>query len=154
MRSCKAAAVFDIDDTLVSSQPVLSTNSPAYDYEPATSNASVANCTTPVIEATKSLFLRLKRSGVTPILMTGRPERQRQETTSCLESLGVSGWQTLIMRAEGDDRPASVYKAQARKGLQQKGWKIGPSTGDRISDMSFGHLGHGFLLPNPMYLIP
>lgn len=129
-------------------------NTPAYDCDSATSNAYVTDCTTPVITATRGLFLRLQRSGVTPILITGRPESQRDGTTSCLESLGVSGWQALVMRAEGDDRPAPVYKAQARKGLQPRGWKIGPSTGDQISDMSFGHLGHGFLLPNPMYLIP
>jgi len=34
------------------------------------------------------------------------------------------------------------------------GVKIGPSIGDQVSDMSYGYLGRGFLLPNLMYLVP
>lgn len=154
VRRCKAAAVFDIDDTLVTWFPVLSSNSPAFGYDSARADAAMAACTTPVIEGTKRLYLTLQRMGVTPILITGRPDTQRDITVACLNSLGLAGWQTLIMRAAGDDRPASVYKSQARKGLERQGWRIGPSTGDQISDMALGHLGHGFLIPNPMYFIP
>jgi len=30
---------------------------------------------------------------------------------------------------------------------------IAASVGDQVSDMSFGHLMHGFLLPNTMYYL-
>lgn len=154
VRKCKAAAVFDIDDTLISSYPVLSTNNPVFDYNEERSNAAIATCSDPVIAATKRLFKQLRRMGISVALITGRPDSQRADTVSCLNSLGVSGWSSLTMRSAGDKVPASVYKSRARKALEKKGWKIGPSIGDQISDMSYGHLGHGFLVPNPMYLIP
>ena len=154
VRACRAAAVFDIDDTLVTWFPVLSTNDPAFSINSTRSNDAIAECVPPVIGATKRLYTSLQRLGVTPMLITGRPDTQRADTVRCLESLGISGWNTLVMRSAGDERPASVYKSQARKGMERKGWKIGPSTGDQISDMAMGHLGHGFLIPNPMYFIP
>ncbi len=154
VRACRAAAVFDIDDTLLSSYPTLSTNVPAFTWHSATSDASVEDCTKPVIEATRRLFKAFKRLGVTPMLITGRSDTQREETVRCLEAAGISGWNTLVMRSPDNRLPASVYKSQARKALEKKGWTIGPSVGDQISDMSYGHLGRGFLVPNPMYFIP
>lgn len=154
VRACRAAAVFDIDDTLLSSYPTLSTNVPAFTWDSATSDASVEDCTKPVIDATRRLFNAFKKLGVTPMLITGRSDTQREETVRCLEAVGISGWETLVMRGSDNRLPASVYKSQARKALEKKGWTIGPSTGDQISDMSYGHLGRGFLLPNPMYFIP
>lgn len=154
VRNCQAAAVFDIDDTLLSSYPTLSTNEPAFSWDSATSEASVNNCTKPVIQATRNLFTALKKLGVTPMLITGRSDSQREATIRCLEEVGISGWGSLVMRAADNRLPASVYKSRARRNLERQGWKIGPSTGDQVSDMSYGHLGRGFLLPNPMYFIP
>ena len=47
-----------------------------------------------------------------------------------------------------------MFKAQARKALEQKGYTILVSVGDQISDMAGGHLGGGIWLPNPIYFIP
>jgi len=154
VRACKAAAVFDVDDTLVNWQPILSTLPEPYTYDSTVSDAAIAACTTPAQQATKSLYLALQRMGVTTFLITGRPESQREQSATCLESLGISGWRQFILRAPGDDRPASVYKSTARRSLERQGWRIGPSVGDQVSDMSLGHLGAGFLVPNVMYFIP
>lgn len=40
------------------------------------------------------------------------------------------------------------------RGRRNTGVRIGQRVGDQISDMSLGALEHGFLIPNPMYLIP
>lgn len=154
VRACKAAAVFDVDDTLVNWQPILSALPQPYTYDSAVSDAAIAACTTPVQQATKKLYRALQTMGVTTFLITGRPESQRQQSAACLESLGISGWKKFILRAPGDDRPASVYKSTARRALERQGWRIGPSVGDQVSDMSLGHLGAGFLVPNVMYFIP
>lgn len=154
VRACRAAAVFDVDDTLVNWQPILSTLPQPYTFDAAVSDAAISACTTPVQQATKALYTALQRMGVTTFLITGRPESQRQQSATCLESLGISGWKQFILRAPGDERPASVYKSTARRSLERQGWRIGPSVGDQVSDMALGHLGAGFLVPNVMYFIP
>lgn len=154
VRECKLAAVFDIDDTLLSSYPTLSTNSPAFTYSPAADDAATTQCTTPVIEPVKRLYLALQRLGYATVLITGRSESKRDATIACLDRNGISGWEALVMKPSGSTLEASAYKAQARRSLVREGWRIGPSTGDQVSDMSYGSLAHGFLLPNPMYLIP
>jgi hypothetical protein len=46
------------------------------------------------------------------------------------------------------------FKAKARKSLQDDGWTIVASVGDQVSDMAYGRLTYGFLMPNPMYFLP
>lgn len=154
VRSCKAAAVFDIDDTLLSSYPTLSTNTPAFTFSQDAFNAASTNCTATVIEPVKRLYLTLQRMGVATVLLTGRSESLREATSNCLRQAGITNWEELILKQPGDTDSASVYKAKARKALVKAGWRVGPSVGDQISDMSLGSLEHGFLIPNPMYLIP
>lgn len=154
VRACRAAAVFDVDDTLLDWYPVLSTLEPAFTWNSQTSATAIAECSTPVIEATRTLYRTLQRWGVTTFIVTGRSESDRAATASCLESHGISGWRQMVLREEGDVRPASVYKSQARRGFEKQGWRIGPSTGDQVSDMALGFLEHGFLVPNGMYFIP
>lgn len=154
VRGCRAAAVFDIDDTLLSSYPTLSTNSPAFTFSQSSFDAAATQCTATVIEPVKNLYRSLQRMGVAIVLLTGRGESLREPTANCLRQAGITGWEELILRPAGDTDSASIYKMKARKALIKAGWRIGPSVGDQVSDMSYGALGHGFLIPNPMYLIP
>lgn len=154
VRACKVAAVFDIDDTLLSTYQTLSGNTPAFTFSPDAFDAAATNCTAPVIQPVKDLYVHLKRMGVAMVLLTGRGESLREATAKCLTKAGITGWKAFILRQADDTQSASAYKAEARKRLIAQGWKIGPSVGDQVSDMSFGALGRGFLLPNPMYLIP
>lgn len=48
---------------------------------------------------------------------------------------------------------AGEYNASARKALQRDGYTIVASVGDQVSDMSYGHLKRGFLMPNTMYYL-
>ena len=154
VRACKVAAVFDIDDTLLSTYPTLSANTPAFTFSSSAFDAAATSCTAPVIEPVKALYVHLKRLGVNMVLLTGRGEELREPTKKCLQKAGITGWAKFVLRQADDKDSASTYKAKARKALIDQGWKIGPSVGDQVSDMSYGALGRGFLLPNPMYLIP
>jgi acid phosphatase len=72
----------------------------------------------------------------------------------CLNSLGFSGWDRYVMRGSAAPQLSSgEYKAIARKALEKKGFTIVASVGDQVSDMSYGHLRRGFLLPNTMYYL-
>lgn len=154
VRACKAAAVFDIDETLLSNYEWISTLPVPFTYDAAASNVANANCTTPPIKATVALFDALKRIGVTPFLITGRSETSRAVTEACLAKTGITGYSALILAPVGNTQSAGDRKAAQRQELIAQGWKIGPSIGDQISDMSHGSLGRGFLLPNAMYFLP
>lgn len=154
VRRCKVAAVFDIDDTLESNYPVLAAAEPAFTYSGASSYAAESTCAYPVIPANRRLFSDLHRMGLTVFLITGRAESERNVTIACLNAGGITGWQGLIMRPPNSTVSAAVYKSVARARVEKQGWTIGPSIGDQVSDMSLGHLEHGFLVPNPMYYLP
>lgn len=154
VRSCKVAAVFDIDDTLLSSYPTLSSNTPAFSFSQEAFDDAATQCTAPAIVPVKNLYLALQRMGMTMVLLTGRSESLRAATENCLRQAGITGWRTLIMRPLGSSDSAAIYKSEARASIEKSGLRIGPSVGDQISDMSLGALEHGFLIPNPMYLIP
>ncbi|MGI9136417.1 MAG: HAD family acid phosphatase, partial [Candidatus Nanopelagicales bacterium] len=154
VQACKAAAVFDIDETLLSNYEWISTLAVPFSYDSAASNAANSNCTTPPIKATVALFDAFKRLGVTPFLITGRSEKSRAVTESCLAKSGITGYSALILAPVGNTQSAGERKADQRQVLIDKGWKIGPSVGDQVSDMSYGSLSRGFLLPNAMYFLP
>jgi hypothetical protein len=109
---------------------------------------------TPTIKATRKLLVDFQKWGLDIYLITGRAESKRTATVTCLNAAGISGWKNLIMKQLDDQSLASTYKANARKGIEASAVTIGPSVGDQLSDMSYGHLGRGFLLPNLMYFIP
>lgn len=154
VRACKVAAVFDIDDTLLSSYPTLSSNNPAFTFSQEAFDNAATQCTATVIAPVKNLYLALQRMGMKMVLLTGRGESLRAATENCLRQAGITGWDVLIMRQPGSSDSAATYKFQARTAMEKSGLRIGPSVGDQISDMSLGALEHGFLIPNPMYLIP
>ena len=155
VRKCKAMAVFDIDETLLDNYTYYSTTTPAFSFIPATWGPYQASCGQSANSAVTALYSRLRALGVRIAVVTGRNETSRDATTACLTARGVTGWTTLVMQQPADATlTAANYKAQARAALEKQGWRIGPSIGDQVSDMSNGHLAHGFLLPNPMYYIP
>jgi hypothetical protein len=154
VKKCKAAAVFDIDETLFTAYNVASTNTPAFSYDSKRLYVAETTCLLPTIRAAKKLLTDFQNWGINIYLITGRKEPGRAVTIACLNAAGISGWKSLIMKQMDDTNLPSVYKANARKAIEATGVKIGPSIGDQISDMAYGYLGRGFLLPNLMYLVP
>ena len=155
VRTCKAMAIFDIDETLLDNYTYYSTTSPVFSFIPATWGPYQASCKATANAAVTALYSRLRALGVRVAVVTGRNATSRDVTTACLKANGATGWTALVMQEPADAKlTAAQYKAQARAALEKQGWRIGPSIGDQVSDMSNGHLAHGFLLPNPMYYIP
>ncbi|GBF90967.1 hypothetical protein Rsub_03822 [Raphidocelis subcapitata] len=102
-------------------------------------------------------------------LITGRSENARPATVANLEAAGYGKkcaegtlssagkccYNELILRAEGDNRLASIYKPGARGELAKKyGWSVYAAFGDQYSDFNGENPpAFGFKLPNPMYII-
>ncbi len=154
-RTCRPMVVFDVDDTMLSGFNEYSGNNPAFSYDPVRNAQFVEDCATPANVPVRRLFSRLVDDGLTIAVITGRPATQRADTIACLNQRGYTGWDFLITRtAKTADLSSSRFKARARKGLQERGFTIVASVGDQVSDMAYGRLKYGFLLPNPMYFLP
>lgn len=149
----KAAAVFDVDDTLLSFYDVYNQNQFAPEY--ATVQAAELACQQPVIESVRAFFEAAKARKVAVFLLTGRSDDIRTQTENCLAQAGISGWRQLIMRSAAQQSLTQLaYKTAERKGIERRGYVIITSIGDQISDSAGGFTKRGFLLPNPMYLNP
>ena len=151
--ACKPAVVFDIDDTLVSWYPALSTIDFGWNSQ---LDATVKqDCLTPKIRSTAALVDEAKRRNIDVFLITGRNEPDRAVTVSCLAKLGLTGYKELILRApDQKNLTAEAYKSSERKGIEQRGYRIALAIGDQVSDSPGGYTEGAFVLPNPMYFIP
>ena len=154
VRACRATVVFDIDETLLNSYSYAIAQKPQFTFDPATWNQYVADCGYSVITQVRALYNRLMRHGVPISLVSAGPESNKAAVSRCLRARGITGWDSLIMLTK-DEAGLSVgeFKADARKRLQQDDLRIVASVGDQVSDMAYGHLKRGLLLPNVMYYL-
>lgn len=151
VRRCKVAVVFDIDDTLMSSWPYSKVQDPPLSFHPDTWSAFVEACGYAPITPTIDLLNGLRRRGVYVAVISGGSDAIATSFTSCLTRNGVQGWDQATFRpASSAGSTAAQFKATARAALEKKGYAIIASIGDQVSDMSWGHLERGFLLPNVM----
>lgn len=151
VRRCRVAVVFDIDDTLMSSWPYEKAQDPPLSFHPDTWAAFVASCGYDPITPSITLLNDLRARGVYVAVVSGGSESIATSFTSCLMRNGVQGWDQATFRpASAADMTAAQYKVRVRMALEQKGYAIIASIGDQVSDMSWGHLERGFLLPNVM----
>jgi hypothetical protein len=151
--SCTPAAVFDIDDTLVSTYDVY--NRHGFAPTPTQVGAASSACAGQTITPVARLLRVAVESGVDVFLLTGRSEDKRANTESCLRGRGITGWTALTMRSTDEESlRAYAYKSRERGRLVAAGYDIAFSIGDQYSDVSGGYLDRGFVLPNPMYAIP
>jgi hypothetical protein len=154
VRVCKAMVVFDVDETLLNSYSYSIAQDPQFSFNPSTWSEYVDSCGYSAIPQTRTLFNRLKDLGVHIALVSSGNRDTKSAMIPCLNSLGFSGWDRYVMR--GSAAPGlsgGEYKAIARKALEGRGFTIVASVGDQVSDMSYGHLRRGFLLPNTMYYL-
>lgn len=155
VRDCKAMVVFDVDETLLNSYSYSVAQDPQFTFNPTTWTDYVDACGYAGIPQTRALFDRFKELGVTVALVSAGSRDTKVAMVTCLHSKGIKGWERYIMRGDNaQDLSAGEYKALARRDLERRGFTIVASIGDQVSDMSYGHLKRGFLLPNTMYYLP
>jgi len=146
----KLAAVFDIDETLLSNVPNI--------LQCAFCSSSIqaqlfANHHLPPIPPVVDVYNFAKSKGVAVILLTGRSEPGRAATVADLTAANISGYAELLLRPAGNTQPAAIMKANARKGIEAKGYKIILSIGDQLSDLAGGYAERTYKLPNPFYFV-
>lgn len=151
VKACKAAVVFDVDETLLDSFSYEVAQDPKFTFDPTTWDAYVDACGYAGIRQTRDIFNRFKKLGMHVSLVSAGSRDNKEAMVSCLHQHGIAGWDNYIMRGSKDSQSTfAEYKAAARTKLQRSGLTIVASIGDQVSDMSYGHLHRGFLMPNVM----
>ena len=65
----------------------------------------------PPIAASMEVLRALHLAGLRIVFLTGRPDRTRPKTEAWLKANGLTAYDRLLMRPEGEARPAGEFKA-------------------------------------------
>ncbi|KAJ8555494.1 hypothetical protein K7X08_012990 [Anisodus acutangulus] len=150
------AWIFDIDETLLSNLPYYVNHGFGSEiFDEVAFDKWVNEAEAPAIPASLKLYKELQQRGFKIFLLTGRSEFQRNDTEKNMLYAGYSNWERLILRGPSDKgKPATQYKSEKRKELEDEGYRIHGSSGDQWSDLvGFAVAQRSFKLPNPMYYI-
>jgi beta-phosphoglucomutase-like phosphatase (HAD superfamily) len=69
--------------------------------------------TDPPIAASMEVLRALRLAGLRIVFLTGRPDYTRPKTERWLEANGLTEYDLLVMRPEGEQRPAGLFKVDA-----------------------------------------
>lgn len=147
-------AVFDVDDTLLSSHPGRRHRFAAHLLS---AGARMPPAYLPPIDPVVRLYRSLRARGVRTAILTGRRSTNEAVTLDNLRWAGVDGWDHAIFRAVGTPEQhmdAVDYKSRQRARLAAAGYRIVANVGDQHSDLHGGNSGVAVKLPNPMHTIP
>lgn len=147
-------AIFDVDDTLLSSHPGRRHRFAAHLLS---AGARMPPAYLPPIDPVVRLYRSLRARGVRTAILTGRRSTNEAVTLDNLRWAGVDGWDHAIFRAAGTPEQhmdAVDYKSRQRARLAAAGYRIVANVGDQHSDLHGGNSGVAVKLPNPMHTIP
>jgi beta-phosphoglucomutase-like phosphatase (HAD superfamily) len=72
----------------------------------------------PPIAASMEILRALHAQGIRIVFLTGRPEYTRPKTERWLRANGLTEYDDLLMRPEGEYRPAGFFKVEVIEGLR------------------------------------
>lgn len=76
--------------------------------------------TDPPIAASMEVLRAMHAAGLRILFLTGRPEYTRPKTMRWLEANGLTAYDALIMRPDGEYRPAGFFKADVVDDLRRE----------------------------------
>jgi phosphoglycolate phosphatase-like HAD superfamily hydrolase len=85
----------------------------------------------PPIAASMEILQAMRAHGARVIFLTGRPEYTRPKTERWLQANGLGEYDVLLMRPEGEFRPAGEFKVEEIKALRDR-YEIVCAFEDRI----------------------
>jgi acid phosphatase len=150
----KLGIVFDIDETILSNWPELSSLGLGF-YQPK-EDIWERSEKAEAIPGTAALYKQALEAGLDVFLITGRREGMRQVTEDNLKAQGISKWTKLVLRSDQEaDETALVYKSSERRKIVMEGYTLSMSIGDQWSDLRGEPEAEiSVKLPNPFYFIP
>lgn len=145
----KPVAVFDIDETAISTWVILEQGNFSWDPQRFSNFVGAGHGT--AIKPALGLFTRLRDAGIPVVFLTGRSESVREGTMRALEREGYSGYEALYMKPESEKRSTGEFKAAVRASIEASGRTIVMCVGDKPEDLRGSGSQSDFLLPNPFY---
>ncbi|XP_048446568.1 uncharacterized protein At2g39920 [Pyrus x bretschneideri] len=99
------------------------------------------------------LYMELHAGGWPLILLSRKPEAERNSSTEDLISAGYRAWSSLIMRSEDELRMESHdYFSKRRDAMQREGFRVIASISSHMDALRSPFSGERiFKLPNPIY---
>jgi acid phosphatase len=148
----KAAVVFDVDETAITSYDFYKKWD--FAYVPRYFDMWVDSAKAPAIPSVLDLYNYLLKRKFKVIFITGRKNFQYESTFKNLVSSGYSGFDTLITKgAEYAGQTAEKFKSEKRSELVENGYTIEGTVGDQWSDLKGPYHGIQVKIPNYMYII-
>jgi hypothetical protein len=147
----KLTMVFDLDETLLSNLPHMTTLD--FGYVPPEWDRWVEAASAPPIEPVRRLYRTARDLGIDVVFLTGRLEKGREGTERNLRAIGCADYLALICRPDDLRGPVAAFKAGIRRQLiEQQGRTLIANIGDQESDLAGGFAERVFKLPNPFYI--
>lgn len=100
-----------------------------------------------------SLYTKLQASGWSLILLSRKPEKQRNATIQHLISAGYRDWSSTVMRSDNEiEIDSREYFSRRTVAMQKAGFRISGVISSQMDALTSVSLGHRvFKLPNPVY---
>lgn len=155
-RTDKMAAVFDIDETVLSNLEY----EYAYDfgYNPETWLEWIKQSKAKAIKPVLKLYHLCLKFNISVFFVTGRTQLSQDlkedPTVINLKKEGYYSWKKIFFKPLNSKMTTVEYKTNCRKEIESQGYKIILNIGDQWSDLVGGYSQQIFKLPNPMYYIP
>lgn len=149
----KPAAVFDIDDTALSTFTYERAHDFGFDNVSWTSWERADRF--PAIVPTLRLAQHLAHEHIAIFFVTGRRAPERGVTLHELALAGYPKPAGLYLRPVNDHASSVIpFKSSSRAHIVALGYDIVASVGDQWSDLRGGYADSVYKLPNPMYYLP
>ncbi|HVU17043.1 MAG TPA: HAD family acid phosphatase [Candidatus Didemnitutus sp.] len=148
----RLAAVFDIDETLLSNLPHM--RKMDFGYVPSAWSQWVDTGEAPAIAPVRDLLLFARQKGMAIFILTGRFEPDRSGTEKNMHAVGISDLSGLMFKPADHGLSTEAFKTACRKKIETDGYTIALNIGDQDSDLRGGFAEKTFKLPDPFYLIP
>lgn len=147
-----AAAVFDIDETVLSNYNHI--KSVDFGYIKPLWDEYVHSGKASAIKSVKKLYDWLLENNIKIYFLTGRYDTDLENTRKNLIEEGFSQFEDIIVRSSAGPRINAVeYKSEKRREIAAKGHKIIICVGDQMSDLLGENTGIKIKIPNYLYFI-
>ncbi len=151
-RVARPAVVLDVDEVALTNWPYLREWQLAVFQDPfwvlARENAA------PALRPVLAFYRRCLDLGVGIHFITGRQEHWREITEGNLRAAGYERWAGLWLKPDVHPGRSEAFKQESRRRIEAAGEVIVANLGDQWTDLTGGHNGRPFKIPNPFYLVP
>ncbi|PWU10458.1 MAG: acid phosphatase [Verrucomicrobia bacterium] len=147
------AVVLDVDDTAISTWDRLIRDD--FARKDTMFIAWAMTNPAPAIGPVLEVYHQSRGLGLKVFFITGRRNPLAERTELTLKAAGYTEYDGIYFRPDSDHQKSlAPFKTDARRQIEEKGFKIIANVGDQQSDLTGGYSERTFKVPNPFYYTP